>query len=148
MDDTFTAQGGETQIYIGSFRPEAEKEVTVVGVNSNPEFEYAYFYIDDVEVYLDEPVGMDDDVQSTLEVSVYPNPTTERITVSLGTAATQANTTTLIVTDMLGRRIEVLPTVQGDGWVMDVSAWPAGLYLLQATTPDGRTAVQKLMKNP
>jgi hypothetical protein len=56
LDATYTAQGGEDKIYIGSFRPDSESNPVLVRPNGSENFNSAYFYIDDVEVYVDDTV--------------------------------------------------------------------------------------------
>lgn len=156
VSGTFTAQGGERYLAIGNFDDDTHTDTMTVpnggSLVNHPEgyWDVAGYFIDDVSVVPDsiylsnEELGIRND-----ELEVYPNPATDRITVSLGTAAPQTNATTLAVTDMLGRRIylQTLKQVQGDGAVaIEVSSWPSGVYVVQVMDGSGNVRSAKFLR--
>lgn len=75
-------------------------------------------------------------------VSVCPNPTAGRVTVSSGRTLVAA-----WVTDALGRREEVrLQPVAGGRYTLDLSARPGALYLLTVVAADGTAHTVRLVK--
>jgi hypothetical protein len=85
-DGVYTAQGGEDKIYLGTFRPESEMNPVLVRPNGSSIFNFAYFYIDDVEVYVDETVSV---VEPEFTFSIYPNPATTNLTIESRTPLAQ-----------------------------------------------------------
>jgi hypothetical protein len=142
MDEVYTAQGGEDKMFIGNFRPDSESDWFYRG-EIVPGSATAYYYIDDVEVYLDEPVGIDDDELLKSEVSVYPNPAVQTVHIQSPMPLKQVE-----LFDLRGCLVQTVNTGRSNNWRIDVSALHTGIYLLHATTTDGQMAVLKLMKNP
>ena len=68
------------------------------------------------------PVIEKDDSQ-TMGIVIYPNPTTGKFTVTGATAPVQ-------VFDLLGREIAA-PSARNDGIVIDLSSYPAGVYIIK-----------------
>lgn len=77
---------------------------------------------------------------NTLNAKLYPNPTQGTITVSLPTA----EMATLTLSNLLGGVVGSHTVINGS--VVDFSNLPAGLYLYQIATTDGKIAVGKLLK--
>lgn len=73
-------------------------------------------------------------------LSIYPNPTTSTITLQTETLLSQA-----WLTDLAGRRLMPLQS-NGTQWQADLSALPAGIYLIEAMTQDGARAVKKVVR--
>lgn len=78
-------------------------------------------------------------------LTVYPNPTTSRVTIqSPGTL------TTAYLTDMMGRRKEVRLIPEGNSsnytYTLDLTAYPRGAYFLILTTTDGQQHTLRLIK--
>jgi hypothetical protein len=79
-----------------------------------------------------------------LNWSVYPNPTTGVLNVELKTALQSGSR--LLLRDMQGRRVDEV-FFSGRNARMDLSALPAGLYIVQCVDADGRILGQeKLLK--
>jgi len=71
FDTTFTATGGENKIFMGSFRPDAASYPVLINPSSTNIA--AYFYIDDVEVYVDDTVtNIDEGKQFDLNIEYNP----------------------------------------------------------------------------
>ena len=79
-------------------------------------------------------------------VVVWPNPAPDgRFTVQLPPAWAATGTTTYTVADVVGRTVAAGP-LRGGETLVDLSAAPAGIYLLRLTWPNGRTNTQKLLR--
>jgi hypothetical protein len=132
FDTTFIATGGEDKIFIGSFRPDADSYPVLI--NPSSASIGAYFYIDDVEVYVDDTV--------TSRAEDAP-PTTAKIwfdaiarTIAVKGAAANAS---VQVYDAMGRLVS---TGSGN---MDVSGLPAGVYVVRVNDAQGNVLhVQKI----
>ena len=78
-----------------------------------------------------------------MEIQVYPNPATDRITISVGEAA-QAAPCSMVVVDVMGREISST-TVSSPALTLDVSQWPSGVYFLRMER-DGWCFGRKVLK--
>lgn len=78
------------------------------------------------------------------QLAVFPNPATTSLTLTgLG-----ASPTTIGVYDTKGRLVRQLPVAPPtESAVLDVSALPAGLYLIRATSSTGGVQTQRFIKN-
>ena len=76
-------------------------------------------------------------------ISVYPTPATNILTVDFGNAFALYE---IRMTDLLGRNIEVRETVSGSRHFLDVSALPAGVYILRLGLDD-KEIVRKFIKH-
>lgn len=143
LDEVYTAQGGEDKIYIGSFRPEADMNPILVRPNGSSNYNSAYFYIDDVEVYEDAVTGIEKTESEAMTVSVYPNPATSNLTIQSKTPLAQ-----VWLMDAVGRVLRYTTLVRGtqDDHAVDISALPTGIYFLELTNQEGRKAVRKFIK--
>ena len=76
---------------------------------------------------------------TTVQATVYPNPTTGLVTIT-GQDLKQAE-----VFNTLGQRVA---TAKGEGerMTVDISALPAGVYMVNITDKDGRKCVKKVVK--
>lgn len=140
FDGVYTAQGGEDKIYLGTFRPEANLNPVNVRPNGDSNYDIAYFFVDDVEVYEDETVSV---VEPDFTFSIYPNPATTNLTIESRTPLAQ-----VWVRDVAGRalRYTTLPRgTQGDHTTIDVSNLPSGIYLVEVLTQNGQRSVQKVV---
>ncbi|AMJ66892.1 hypothetical protein AXW84_16720 [Hymenobacter sp. PAMC 26628] len=84
-----------------------------------------------------------------LGLSVYPNPSTGRFTLTCTAAGAQA--ATLLLTDELGRVVRRQPVQLQAGpnaLAVDANGAPAGLYQLVLRTADGQTQRQKVLIQP
>jgi hypothetical protein len=86
-------------------------------------------------------VGLIEQEDSEL-ISTYPNPATTNLTIESRTPLAQ-----VWVRDVAGRQVitQTLKQVQGDRAVVDVSALPSGIYLVEVLTQNGQRSVQKVV---
>jgi len=133
LDVTYTAQGGEDKIYIGSFRPDSESNPVLVRPNGSENFNSAYFYIDDIEVYEDDTVtGIEEAPQAN--VNIWFDAVSRTVVVK-GAAANA----TVQVHDAMGRLVAA-----GSG-SMDVSGIQ-GVYVVTVRDSKGHVLhVQKVV---
>lgn len=94
--------------------------------------DYLYFY-DGILM------GVQD--EEPMPVTIYPNPTENMLTVSVG----QQSVRSLALFDVSGRLL------YKDNWkgmesTMDLTTYPAGVYFLKITMENGKTAVQKILR--
>jgi hypothetical protein len=78
---------------------------------------------------------------AAIEVSYYPNPTHDRVTIS-GNNTLQS----IMLTTLDGR---ILQTANGfaSGQSLDLSRYPSGIYILFMRTADGQSQVAKIERN-
>lgn len=82
-------------------------------------------------------------------LSVYPNPSSGRFTLSC--TATQTQAATLLLTDQLGRVVQQQAVTMQAGantFAVEAAAAAAGLYQLTLRTADGHTQQQKVVIQP
>ncbi|GAB2778528.1 hypothetical protein GCM10027175_15930 [Hymenobacter latericoloratus] len=77
-----------------------------------------------------------------LEVALYPNPTTGRLLVEL-----PAGAATVRVLSALGQELQVRSVPTGPSIPLDLSAYPAGVYLIQIGTAGG-TVTRRVVRQP
>ena len=88
--------------------------------------------------------GIEDISILNSQFSIYPNPTTGRVTIT-----STENIVSATLTDMMGRREEVRLTATASGqYTLDITSRSQTTYLLSLTTADGRTHSFKLLKQP
>jgi len=85
-------------------------------------------------IQVDAPVGLLDGAVSQ-EVSLYPNPSSDAVTVVLPTTTTTV--AALSLTDVTGRNLPISARRLADELLLDVSSLPAGLYVLTLQTDEG-----------
>lgn len=159
VDQVYTAEGGENKLFIGNFRPDAESDPHFKG-EIVPGSATAYFYVDDVEVYEDDLVGVEELEKPLIEVSVYPNPATDVLNFSLRQAQGRqiqppvGRSLEVTVVDFSGREVE---TLRGDCFgssnlamtgscSIDVSGWCSGIYLLSVRDENGNVVSKRVVK--
>lgn len=81
-------------------------------------------------------VGIEDNTAENT-ISIYPNPTKGKVTVSLA----ENQVANVVVYNALGKVVSTYGTVQ-NGNVLDLTATPAGIYLVKVTTDNGSTIVR------
>jgi hypothetical protein len=117
--DTISGDG------ISTFRIQPDSSLTLLSTCS------------DVSAHRGDPVSVDPDRSGggRLELRVYPNPASNRLTVSYSTAS---GPTRLELIDMLGRTVRLAADTKGLGGQrllnVNVSSMPSGLYLLYLET--------------
>ena len=85
-------------------------------------------------IYISDADGIN--TAETPEITIFPNPATDRVTVAGGEVKTAC------AIDLTGRTIAV-PHTASD---INISGLQKGIYALNITTADGRTAVRRLVK--
>lgn len=93
-------------------------------------------------------LGIDESNPQFAVEGIYPNPATEKVTISIYSADNQ--TSTIRVFDSNGKVIQELPsTLQvGDNSIdMNVQQWADGIYFIQILTEKGQQTTRKLFKN-
>jgi len=136
LSGSFTAQGGERYLTIGNFFNDTVTQHTLVNPAAPYDF-VTYYYIDDVSVTACNPNAVNALVAKQT-IQVYPNPASTEITVTLPSNKTAA----LQIVDTVGR---VLYSVETDSnqAVIDVSAFPNGLYFLSVVDASSASAIAK-----
>ena len=91
-----------------------------------------------------EETGMSE--QEEIPVSVWPNPSSSVIYVSVGEKCASSSTT-MQLCDIFGRMLdEVTSAKVGETVSFDVSDLAKGVYLLRIVTEDGRTLTRKIVR--
>jgi hypothetical protein len=149
LDAEYVAQGGENVIYVGNFRPDSLTFPVYQG-EITPDYNSAGFYIDDVEVYVDDLVSVVSD--DLLEFSVTPNPFNQNLYIDFELATNDM--ATVQVFNMMGQRVKTLNDnsnhlglhrVMWNG--QDESGNPVsnGQYLVLITTPDHQVSKKVIL---
>ena len=89
-------------------------------------------------VYGETPTGINETAEN-LAFSIYPNPTTGKLTIEIGTEVI----TNIAVTNLLG---EVVLQPQIQQGTIDISSLSTGMYILNIATKNGKSA-QRVFKN-
>lgn len=134
FDEVYTALGGETHIFLGSFRPENEMQITTFNQSANNEV--AYFYIDDVEVYEDDLVGIEEE---KLQVKLNSELVSEQLEISTDKPVQ------LRLMDISGRMVLSEQLNSGRSSI-SVSSIPNGMYVAVFTSESGQTTSRKILK--
>ncbi|TXF89514.1 T9SS type A sorting domain-containing protein [Neolewinella aurantiaca] len=79
----------------------------------------------------------------TESVSIFPNPTSNKIRVSWS-GTDQLEGTTLSLIDATGKTLETQTAIEGQE--MDLSGRPSGLYFIRVRKADGTTSAHRLLK--
>jgi hypothetical protein len=77
----------------------------------------------------------------TQALEIYPNPAQQSISLNIGT---QEPALTVYISDLLGQRISFKTSLNGQD--IDVATLPNGIYLITATTTQGKVYSGKFMK--
>ena len=78
ITDTLLAQGGELYMTIGNFNDDTNSDTSFLG-NGLPNWNFSYYYIDDVSVTEVTNVGMNETI-NWLYFNLYPNPSSGTLT--------------------------------------------------------------------
>lgn len=135
-DGIYTAQGGEDKIYLGSFRPESEMNPIHVRPNGDPNYNVAYWYIDDVEVYEDDLVGIEEE---KLQVKLKSELVSEQLEI------TTDKPVQLQLMDISGRMVLSEQLNSGRSSI-SVSSIPNGMYAAVFISENGQTISRKILK--
>lgn len=136
LDEEYTAVGGETHIYLGTFRPESELNPVNVFPNGDPNYNSAGFHIDNVEVYEDDLVGIEEE---KLQIKLSSELVSEQLEV------TTDEPVQLNLMDISGRMVLSEQLNVGRSSV-NVSSIPNGMYVAVFTSENGQTTSRKIVK--
>ncbi len=138
VSGSFVAEGGERYLTIGTFKRDADLWSDRVSDNLN--WDEAGYYIDVVELYEDNSIGIEE--SPLVSSNVYPNPTTTgwvRLEYSLKTGSDVH----MYLTDMSGRRVRDMTLhalhAQQD---IDVRMLSSGMYVMSLVV-DGRRVLSE-----
>ena len=84
--------------------------------------------------------GINEAERGQNSLSLYPNPTSSTITLQTATSISHA-----WLTNLAGKRLMQMQS-NGTQWQADLSALPAGIYLVEAFTNDGVRAVNRVIR--
>jgi hypothetical protein len=127
VQDTLYAQGGELYMTIGNFMADSLSDTVFVGGGIN-QWDYAYYYIDDVSVTDIGWVGEKELVNEDMRFSVYPNPANSKITISV-----KNNTSSSInftIQNTLGKLV-MQSNFYTHEFTIDIATLPKGIYFLR-----------------
>jgi len=131
ISGTFIANGGEKYISIGNFQDDSIIDTLFVGGSSDTgpySWTGSYYYLDDVAVYADTTVGINE--ISNKEITIYPNPATNNITIESPQAAV------IEITNIQGQLVKTI-TANTNKTDIDVSSFPGGVYIVEVKTDKG-----------
>jgi len=141
ISGTFTAQGGEKYLSIGCFRSDSDDNIQ--RVSNHPHgiyyWEESGYRIDGVELYEDRGIGIEE--ADAANLSIYPNPANDIITIVTSDQHAKA----LEVLDMAGRVVVFTPMASAKE-VVNIGHLPSGVYVVAITFEDGSIARQRLVK--
>lgn len=136
----FVANGGEKYLTIGLFK--RDEEDTILRVSNNPGIDYYWdesgYYVDAVVLIEDNSIGIAE--RNEVEVSLYPNPATDVLSL-----ASKENFSQVWLTDLTGKWLCDFHQ-SGGSWRMDVSGIANGVYLLRATDEYGNLLSRRVIK--
>lgn len=136
LDDVYTASGGENTIFVGTFRPDSDLNPVVVRPNGDPNWNVAYFYIDNVEVYEDDLVGVEEE---ELEIKLTFELISEQLEI------TSDKPVQLHLMDISGRMV-LSEQLNSGRSTISVSSIPNGMYVAVFTSESGQTTSRKIVK--
>ena len=119
----FIAQGGEKFITIGNFKNDANTTLTIL---SGAIYNFGYYYIDDVSV-IDCTVGINELALSAKDVTLFPNPCIDEITVEIANGF--SNILHYEITDVMGKTI-CTGVLKSSKEIINVSKLNSGVYCL------------------
>ena len=76
------------------------------------------------------------------EVNIYPNPTEGNLIVELG----DTEVSEIVVSDMLGRTLELISTGKNNSVQIDLTSYNAGVYMVTFNTANGTLGSRKIYK--
>ncbi len=133
----YTSHGGERYLIIGNFKSDSTSDTVHLVSGMPPMAGTAYYYIDDVNVHcctcdsttsLHAGVG---EIKNEDDVSVYPNPATNSLTVTL-----IKGEGVLAIYNVLGENVFTTKIVNIQTEI-DVSEWARGMYFVEVRTEKG-----------
>lgn len=139
VSDTLTAQGGEQYITIGNFMKDSLSDTLFLGNSGGGNV--TYYYIDDVSVIDVATMSIKQEIVSNNQLSVYPNPTSQTLNITITKTTESSNTIKLI--DVTGQTV-YNNVMKGANEVIDISELAKGVYML-IVTDDNNTSYKKVI---
>ena len=136
ISGTYIARGGEKFIAIGDFYDYSSNTVDSLSSGIGG----MYYYIDDVSVTLDTTTGINESEVQALKFDVYPNPTSEKITIRISDPGKYK----LQLFNTLGEEVfseqKIISSARAE---IDISQLPPGIYIVQLSnsTALGRSKI-------
>jgi hypothetical protein len=140
----FVADGGEKHLTIGTFKP--DEELYYQRIDSIPtiinHWDLCGYYLDDVELYEDNSIGIREPVEYTIEL--YPNPASELVHVKVNCANGELERIT--IKDQLGKVVNAV-VARGKEQAIESVTIPAGVYSVEVLLKDGSVKRKRLVKH-
>lgn len=145
IEGSFIANGTEEFLYIGNFDPNANTDTLMVfdstynAPTTIDNWKYAYYYIDDVWVYEDSTTAVNE--MPIQDISIYPNPAQEFVSVNMPVNYNQAQlsiynlTGQLIIQKQLTQPNQAIPVIELSN----------GTYILVIRNEDKITGRQRVV---
>jgi hypothetical protein len=125
VEGNFTAQGGEDNIILGNFSPDAQTTATIVNAGSTSEV--AYYAIDDILVE-ECNVGIDENTLSN-DITVYHEKGSNSIIAKIPSKYSIEN---LSLFNSVGQKINLILTErQNEQLIITIPDYTSGIYILQ-----------------
>jgi hypothetical protein len=138
VSGTFVANGGEKYLTVGNFL--SDEMCTIAPVNgTKPNFNVAYYYVDDVVVMNCDSTDVIE-FNSETRIEVFPNPTSGFLSISCPHGGIAS------VYDMAGRRVSQHLYRAGGVSSLDLTSLEMGIYSLRFTDERGFTYVKTFIK--
>jgi hypothetical protein len=144
---SFIAGGGEKFITIGNFEDDSVIDTLFVGGSSNSgayDWRGSYYYLDDVAVYKDSTVGLNEAERKEQETKVFPNPAKNEITIMFEKES--VTNTTIEVFDLFGNIMlneNIIP--KNKQVTISVNQLGQGVYLYKIQNSKGIIASDRLV---
>lgn len=148
ISSTFTAQGGETHLTIGSFKDgtHVKKIGSTSGFNTlcnitGDTHHLTYFYIDDVSLYECNQQSVKE-INNKYHFKLYPNPSNEAITIVIDIGSNEQNS--ISIYNQLGELVKHQSLKNGNTKI-DVSELNSGTYFYSIKLNDALIKNDKLI---
>lgn len=147
---SFVADSSYQYVMVGNFYDDQHTDTVSIltdTTNLGWLFFASYYYIDDVCVSFDSlacdlnPNGIYNLKEAKASIKLYPNPTTNQLTVESTKAIN-----TIEITDALGRVQSFKSKVQSNSTQIDIHSLASGIYLIKLYFSDGAIEVKKFVK--
>ncbi len=141
----FVADGGEKHLTIGTFKP--DEELYYQRIDSIPtiinHWDLCGYYIDDVELYEDNSIGIRESEEYALEL--YPNPASELL-VHIKVNGANSELERVTIKDQLGKVVNAV-MARGKEQAIESVTIPAGVYSVEVLLKDGSVKRKRLVKH-
>ena len=144
----FVANGGEQYITFGNFNSNANTDTLNVGsLNPTPSSDrQAYYYFDDISLVEDLTSGLMSSSAIENKLSVYPNPTTGILNISISPFdSTQGDKKEIKIINVLGEAVSS-SVVENKHTSINISALQAGVYFVNIYNNNQLLGVKKIVK--